>query len=272
VEVQAYAYAALRSLADAFERLGDGDGPARMRAAAAELRERVNADFWLEDEGCYALALDGENQRAASITSNAGHALWGGITDRARAERTASRLMQRDMFSGWGIRTLSSESPRYNPQGYHLGTVWPHDNSIIAMGMKRYGLETELNTIVSSLYRAAQMFQYYRLPELFGGSEASGHQTPVPYPVACKPQAWAAGAFPLMTQAMLGLHADAPARKLWVVNPLLPDFVGRVDVRGLRVGDAEADLLYQRRGSGTWATVRDVRGGLEVEIVKEWPE
>lgn len=180
--------------------------------------------------------------------------------------------MADDMFSGWGIRTLSSLSPRFNPQGYHLGTVWPHDNSIIAMGFKRYGLETELNELAKSLFEAARMFPYYRLPELFGGTTLSAHQTPVPYPVACRPQAWAAGAFLLITQAILGLCPDAPNRRLLLVRPVLPDFLGRVRLERLRVGRGEVDLLYERvRDGGTRVKVLSVRGDLQVEKVRRWP-
>jgi len=187
------------------------------------------------------------------------------------AKRVAERLMRPDMFSGWGIRTLTSESRRFNPQGYHLGTVWPHDNSLIAMGFKRYGRVQELNRLAAALFDAARMFQYYRLPELFGGGVLSPHQTPVPYPVACRPQAWAAGTFPLITQAILGLHPDAPDGRLYVVAPDLPRFVDRVRVQGLRVGGGEADLLYERRGARTRVRVTRTSGPLQVQTLRSWP-
>lgn len=272
VEVQSYVHGALVRLADVFTAFGDETAAAAMRDEAAQLRKRFNRDFWIADENCFALALDGDGRAAATVTSNAGQALWGGIADPELAAQLAQRLLRRDMFSGWGIRTLSSESPSYNPQGYHVGTVWPHDNSIVAMGLKRYGHEAELNAVATALCEAARQFQYYRLPELFGGEEQSGHRKPVPYPVACRPQAWAAGTFPMVTQAILGLVPDAPAGRLYVVNPMLPAWLDRVEVTGLRVGTAEADLLYQRRGSGTWAVVKDVRGDLDVQITRQWPE
>ena len=175
------------------------------------------------------------------------------------------------MFTGWGVRTLSSDSPRYNPQGYHVGTVWPHDNSIVAMGFKRYGLETELNQLATALFDAARAFPYYRLPELFGGTARSAHYAPVPYPVACRPQAWAAGAFPLITQAILGLCPDAPSRTLNIVRPELPPWLQAVALHGLRVGKASADLFYERRGTEVAVEVVDVRGDLEVEFKDAWP-
>ena len=270
VEVQAYAYAALTRLGPVFEALGAGESAARWRAEAAKLRDRFSRDFWMADEGCYALALDGRGARVASVTSNAGHVLWCGAADADQARVVGQRLLQKDMFSGWGIRTLSHHSPRYNPQGYHLGTIWPHDNSIVAMGFKRYGLP-QLGTLATAIFEAAKAFQYYRLPELFGGSPTTPHQTPVPYPVACRPQAWAAGAMPLVTQAMLGLCPDAPNKRLYVVAPELPAFLEEVTVSALRVGDAEVDLSFRRSGQHTYVMVKDVRGQLEVREALEWP-
>ena len=223
------------------------------------------------EEQCYALALDGHGRRVESVTTNAGHVLWAGAADPEKARATAKRLLQPDMFSGWGVRTLSRSSPRYNPQGYHLGTIWPHDNSLLAMGMKRYDLTPELRVLATALFEAAKSFQYYRLPELFGGSPMTAHQTPVPYPVACRPQAWAAGSIPLITQAMLGLCPDAVGKRLCVVDPTLPHFLDRAKVTGLRVAGVAVDLSFERRGSKTGVEVDDVRGDLAVQVVEEWP-
>lgn len=270
VEVQGYVYAALRKLAPVFAALGDGETAERLLRDVAALKRRFNRDFWLR-EGFYALALDGQGRPAASTTSNPGHALWTGIAYRRYGEQVVERLMRNDMFSGWGIRTLSTTSARFNPYGYHLGTVWPHDNSIIAMGFKRYGFEDELNEVATAMFDAARAFPYYRLPELFGGAARSAHQAPVPYPVACQPQAWAAGAFPLITQAVLGLLPDGPHNRLHIVRPLLPEWLEKVQVEGLRVGRGEADLYYERRGRRTRVKVLDVRGDLKVELVRNWP-
>ena len=271
VEVQAYAYAALRGLAPVFKSLGDPDAAVRIKQRALTLRGRFRRDFWL-DLGCFAVALDGNGQAGESVTTNAGHALWTGIAGKEQARKQTQRLFKKDMFSGWGLRTLSEDSPRYNPQGYHTGTVWPHDNSIIAMGLKRYGFERELNRLATALFEAANAFPYYRLPELYGGAPRSAHNSPVPYPVACRPQAWAAGAFPLITQAILGLCPDAQNKRLYVVRPRLPDWLRMVSVKGLRVGQAEADLCYERRNSATQVQVIETRGDLSVSVVDQWPD
>jgi len=270
VEVQGYAYAAQRSLARVFAALGDDRLAERLETQAIELARRFNRDFWLGD--FYALARDGSGRPVASIASNAGHALWTGIASDGHAARAARRLTEKDMFSGWGIRTLSSTSVRHNPLGYHMGTVWPHDNSIIAMGLKRYGFEDQLNTLAGALFDAARAFPYYRLPELFGGDERSVHRPPVPYPVACRPQAWAAGAIPLVTQAILGLCPDAANGVLYIVRPRLPQWLETVQVNRLRVGQAEVDLRYKRRGEVTQAEVLDIRGDITVEKRRSWPE
>ena len=270
VEVQAYVYTALDRLAPVFAALGDAETARDLLRQAEALQERFNREMWTED-GFYALALDGEGRQAASIASNAGQALWGGVATSEKALAVVRRLMEPDMFSGWGIRTLSAASPCFNPQGYHLGAVWPHDNSIIAMGFKRYGFESELNRLITALFDAAKAFPYYRLPELFGGMARSAHQSPVPYPVACRPQAWAAGAFPLMAQAMLGLCPDAPNGRLRIVRPVLPDWLRQVRVRGLRVGGGAVDLFYERRAGRTSVVIDGIRGPLEVEFTDEWP-
>jgi glycogen debranching enzyme len=270
VEVQGYAYAAKKKLAPLFAALGDRPLASRLRQEAASLKRRFNRDFWMENESFFALALDGNNRPADAITSNPGQALWTGIVQRRLAEPVVEVLMRNDMFSGWGIRSLSATSSRFNPLGYHLGTVWPHDNSLIAMGFKKYGFEEELNEVATALFDAARAFAYYRLPELFAGSGRSTHSTPVPYPVACRPQAWAAGSFPLILQAILGLRPDAPAGELLIVRPRLPHWLETVQVRGLRVGKGEVDLRYRRRGRRTMVDVLHARR-LKVRSVGLWP-
>jgi glycogen debranching enzyme len=271
VEVQVYVYAAMRGLAPVFAALGDTQTAETLLARSRELRDAVRRDFWAP-AGSFGLALSGQTGLSSAITSNAGHALWGGIASREQAAKQAPRLFKKDMFSGWGIRTLSEDSPRYNPQGYHIGTVWPHDNSIIAMGLKRYGFEGHLNRLATALFEAAKSFPYYRLPELFGGETRSAHNSPVPYPVACRPQAWAAGAVPLITQAILGLCPDAPQRRLYIVRPRLPHWLRTVTLSGLRVGPAEADLCYERRDTETHVQVLETRGDLSVSVVDQWPD
>ena len=270
VEVQGYVYAAKKKLASLFAALGDRPLALRLQQEAAGLKRRFNRDFWLENERFFALALDGDGRPADAITSNPGQALWTGIVQRRLAESVVEVLMRNDMFSGWGIRTLSATSSRFNPLGYHLGTVWPHDNSLIAMGFKKYGFEEELNEVATALFDAARALTYYRLPELFAGSGRSTHATPVPYPVACRPQAWAAGSFPLILQAILGLRPNAPAGELLIVRPRLPHWLETVRVRGLRVGKGEVDLSYRRRGRRTMVDVLRARR-LKVRSAPAWP-
>ncbi|MCH8065823.1 MAG: amylo-alpha-1,6-glucosidase, partial [Chloroflexi bacterium] len=270
VEVQGYVYAAKRRLTPALEALGLGDLARRLSREARALRRRFQDDFWLADEPFYALALDGEKRPCAAIASNVGHALWSGIVTRDRAAAVVERMLANDLFSGWGIRTLSRSNPRYSPLGYHLGTVWPHDNAIAAFGFKMYGFEDEVNEVATALFDAASSFPYYRLPELFGGQARTPHHAPVPYPVACRPQGWAAGAFPMLLHSILGLKADAPAGVLQVVKPRLPYWLNTVQVRGLRVGSGYVDLLFRRRGQRTQVEVLETGGGVRVSRPDRW--
>lgn len=271
VEVQGYVYAAKLRLAAVFEALGDSALAARLRREASRLKLQFNRDFWLPEQGFYALALGGDGRPSEAITSNVGHALWAEIIFKERAPRVVERLIENDMFTGWGIRTLSSSAARYNPIGYHLGTVWPHDNSLIAMGFKKYGQEEALNEVATALFDAAVSFPYYRLPELFAGAPRAPLGEPVPYPVACRPQAWAAGSILLTTQAILGISANAPARELRIVQPRLPPWLDRVEVRNLRVGRDTAHLLFERRGPRTQMTVLRTTGDLTVRLLQRWP-
>lgn len=270
-EVQGYAYAARRRLAPILDRLNETKLASKLRTDADTLRHNFNQEFWMPDERFYAMALDGERRPVGSVSTNPAHCLWSGLVDLPRAGAVASRLLDEDMFSGWGLRTLTRANPRFNPLGYHLGTVWPHDNSIAAMGFKMYGFEDELNRVATALFDASVAFPYFRLPELFGGEARSAHNSPVPYPVACRPQSWAAGAFPLITQAMLGLKAEAPSKRLRIVNPRLPSWLNSVQVRGLRVGGGSVTLQYRRSGRSTNVEVQKVTGGIDVIVSKRWP-
>jgi glycogen debranching enzyme len=270
-EAQGYAYAARTRLAPALERAGEPGLAERLRRDARKLYRKFNEDFWDAELGFYAMALDGERRRAAVISTNPAHCMWTGLIDPQRAAAVCDRLAAPDAFSGWGLRTISDQHPRYNPLGYHLGTVWPHDNSIATMGMKMYGYEERVNELASALFDAAASFPYFRLPEVFGGEARTAYGPPVPYPVACCPQSWAAGAFPLITQAMLGLKAEAPEGRLRIVNPRLPYWLNRVYVRGLRVGNGNVSLLYRRDGSETRVEVQDATGGLDVVVSSSWP-
>jgi glycogen debranching enzyme len=264
-EVQGYVYRAFTDLASLFERAGRPSSDLRRRAEA--LRVRFERDFWLEEEGVYALALQGDGAKAAVVTSNAGQVLWSGIADPERAVRTASRLMQPDMWSGWGVRTLSTHERRYNPIGYHLGTVWPHDNALIAAGFRRYGRDEDACRLFQGLLDVAGHFTGHRLPELFCGFARDDVGLPVRYPVACHPQAWAAGSVPLFLDVLLGLAPDAFARRLRIVRPRLPASVPDVELSRMRVGDARVSLRFARRpDGGTDASVLSVEGRLDVEV------
>ena len=269
VEVQGYAYMAKRMMADLFERADENDRARKLRHEADLLYKCFNRDFWLENLGYYALALQNGGKPAAVISSNPGQALWTRIVEPDRAKQTVNRLMARDMFSGWGIRTLSEKERSYNPIGYHLGTVWPHDNAIIASGFRKYGFDDEARQIFTSIVEAAMQFDYYRLPEVFAGFQRSEYNVPVHYPVACHPQAWSAGTVPFLVEIMLGLEPDAFSNRLLVTRPILPDFIDRLEVRELQVGNARVDLKFERTSDDNVAVkVLRVDGKLDIVLTQ----
>jgi glycogen debranching enzyme len=265
-EVQGYVFDAKIRIAGLARVRGDEALAARLEAEAESLRQRFEAAFWSDELACYAMALDGDKQQADAIASNAGHCLWSGIAAPDRANRVVDRLMAPDMFSGWGIRTYAAGQPGYNPIGYHSGTVWPHDVSLIAAGFKRYGRHEEANRLVGRIFEAAQHFADFRLPELFCGFDRDQSPIPVPYPVACAPQAWAAGATFLFLETMLGLRPHADRHELELERPELPDWLQKVTVSNLRVGDGTIDLLFHRWRGGTSAEVLRKSRDLAVTI------
>lgn len=237
-ELQGYVYDAKIRMAEVFQVLGDETRSQALLQQAGTLKRNFNQAFWMEDEGYFAYGLDPEKKQITSIASNAGHCLWSGIADQDKAEPTARRLLQDDMWSGWGIRTLSTKNPAYNPFSYQLGSVWPHDNGIIAAGFKRYGLANESNQVIRGVFDAARRFEAYRLPEVFAGLKRQGKTTDFPalYPPGANiPQAWASGSVFQMLQAILGLRADAPHKRLYV-NPALPEWLPELQLQHLRVG------------------------------------
>ncbi len=251
VEVQAYVYEAKLLIADVYEALGEGARAASLRSEAAALREAFNDVFWMADEGFFALALDGRKKQVRSVTSNPAHCLYCGIVDEQKARAVGERLMAPDMFSGWGIRTLSSESPAYNPMSYHNGSIWPHDNAIAAAGLKRYGHDAATTRIAAGLFDVASGARDFRLPELFCGFHRNESRSIVAYPVACIPQAWAAAAPFMLVQAMLGISAHAPQQWLIVDRPRLPDWLGDMEICDVRVGAAKASLAFHYSSSGS---------------------
>src|SRR5467141_198255 len=219
-ELQGYAYDAKRRTARlAREVWGDPAWAAELEQQAAELRRRFNEDFWIADRGFFALALDGQKRKVDSLTSNIGHLLWSGIADADKAERCVRHLLGDALFSGWGVRTMADTESSYNPIGYHVGTVWPHDNSIIAWGLRRYGYRAEAARICRAMLEAAELFPH-RLPEAFAGYRRAATRFPVEYPTACSPQAWATGAPLLFVRALLGLDSDG---QHLIVDPALPE-------------------------------------------------
>jgi glycogen debranching enzyme len=208
-EVQGYVYDAFRRSAELAERVWEGEELAReLRAEADVLRERFDRDFWMEDRGYYALALDGTGRKVDSITSNAGHLLWSGIAPAEKARLVADRLVGEGLFSGWGVRTMAAGEGGYDPGSYHNGSVWPHDNALIACGLRRYGFREEASRVVGALLDAAPHFDY-RLPEVFAGYSRNEFREPVGLPKSCSPQAWAAGTVPLLVRTMLGAEPDS---------------------------------------------------------------
>jgi glycogen debranching enzyme len=265
-EVQGYVFDAKRRMAALARMRSENELANRLEADAEKLRARFEEAFWVEDQRYYAMALDADKRQADALGSNAGQCLWSGIVSPQRARDVADRLLGPAMFSGWGIRTYGNGQPGYTPFGYHTGTVWPHDNSLAAAGLKRYGFQDEANRLVGSVFEAAQQFSDFRLPELFCGFQREGAAMPVPYPVACSPQAWSAGASFLFLQTMLGLKAHADRRELELLRPHLPDWLGKVTITNLRVGDASCDLLFHRWRGTTSAEVLRKVGDLSVTI------
>jgi len=265
VEVQGYRYAALLAMAELAEAI-EVDGAADWLAAAASLRQRINDDFWLEREGTYALALDRDKRPCEVVASNAGHLLFCGVPYAGRARLLGSRLLRADLFSGWGIRTLASGQPRYNPMSYHNGSIWPHDNALIAAGLRRYERVDGVLDLLTGLVEGSLHFEDRRVPELFCGFGRRRESAPVPYPVACRPQAWAAASVFLFLEAALGVELDAPRRRAVFRQPQLPAWLPWVEIRNLRIGDARVDLNVLRGKYG--GSIEIARKEGEVDIVE----
>jgi glycogen debranching enzyme len=267
VEVQGYVYMAKTRMADVYAALGQDEKAGRLRDEAIVLRKRLNEAFWMEEEGYFCEALDGDKNQVRSIVSNPGHALYCDALERDKAEAVAKRLFQPDMFSGWGIRTMSKSAAAYNPMSYHNGSVWPHDNALIAAGLKRYGFVTPTNRVTTAMFDAAVHSDYLRLPELFCGFTRRTPSRPVQYPVACSPQAWASGTPFLLLQAMLGVSAQAHENLLTVNKPHLPRWLNEVEIRNLRVGESTLTLVFRREGETTGFSLLNKEG--DVRVVME---
>ncbi len=267
-EVQGYVYAARRSAAEMAAALGREARSEELWGQAASLQERFERAFWCDDLGSYALALDGDKRPCRVRTSNAGHCLFSGIADRQRAARTAETLLGPAMFSGWGVRTLAEGEVRYNPMSYHNGSVWPHDNALVAQGLAHYGLKDGVLKITGGLFEASVFLDLHRLPELFCGFARRAGEGPTLYPVACSPQAWAAAAPFLILQACLGLDVRGPERQVCFYQPVLPPFLRELRVSNLQVGGVLVDLLLHRHGDEVSISVPRREGTVEVRVVK----
>ncbi len=300
-EVQGYAYDARLRGAELLEVLGEREAAQKLKDRAMALKAAFHRDFWSEKRRYFATALDGQKNRVETVTSNPGHCLWSGLLEPERAALVKEVLTSPEMFTGWGIRTMSAVEARYNPVSYHNGSVWPHDNSLMALGLKRYGFDEAVNKVATGLLLAATHFEYHRLPELFCGFPAAGEPAPVSYPTACSPQAWAAGAPLMLVQAMLGLFpevretydertpvaaargtagggasevalgtalgtATGPRVEL-KLRPVLPDWLNWIKIRRLRVAGAVMDINVHRLKNGRHAVrIRFLAGADQVSI------
>ena len=279
-EMQAFAYAAKLHFAEMLWRFGDLAEARRLYREAKELKERFNSFFWMEDRNYIAMAIDNHGRPVRSISSDPGHCILSGIVETELVPRIVNRMMQPDLFSGWGVRTLSSEHPAFNPFAYHRGTVWPVENGSFVLAMARYGLHTEMWRLARALFETATLFEADRLPEVFAGhSRDQSHPFPGLYERANSPQAWSASAPFIVLQALLGIYAYAPMNVLFL-DPWLPDWLPRVSIEGLCVGQARVSLKFRRSEDGrTHYEVSQLQGDLHIlrqpspwSITADWGE
>ena len=268
VEVQGYVYAALLAAAKCARMLGEQDRASDLVAKAERLQQRFEEAFWCEDLGTYALALDGKKHPCKVRTSNPAHAMFTGIMAPDRARKVAQDIMRPSFYSGWGIRTVAAGEARYNPMSYHNGSIWPHDNAIIASGLVRYGLSEGIEPIFNGMMQTAAYMDQRRLPELFCGFPRRRSRGPTLYPVACSPQAWASGAVFQLLQAVLGLEYDLAARAIRLRNPAVPMSVGHITVRNMRLGDAAISFTVRPDPNGTVSLgVLESSGKIKISVV-----
>jgi len=267
-EVQAYVYAAKTGIAEAARDLGYVEHPQRLEREAEALRQRFASQFWCGDIRTYAIALDGKKRPCRVRTSNAGHSLFGGIAIEEHAAAVTETLLHSDGFSGWGIRTVSSSEARYNPMSYHNGSIWPHDNALIAAGFARYRCMDAVGKVVTGLFDAANFSELHRLPELFCGFPRRPGRAPTLYPVACSPQSWAAGAAFLLLQAAIGLRIDATRKRVLLRHPMLPEWLPQLCISNVRVDSESAvDLVLERYHDTVGLRVPRRQGDVEIVVV-----
>src|SRR6266853_175636 len=266
-EVQGYVYAGKKLAARCAARLGKSEMARKLDTEAKLLAERFEEAFWCDELGTYALAPDGAKEPCRVRTSNAGQLLFSGMVHEDRARMVAADLMRSHFFTGWGIRTVASGEARYNPMSYHNGSIWPHDNALIALGFARYGLKHSIAQLFKGLFDAASYMDLRRLPELFCGFRRERRRGPVLYPVACTPQAWASATPFSLLEAALGLEFDAARGEIRLRDPRLPEFLNEVVVRDLRLGASSVDLRVRRHGEEVSLEVLRTRGQIQVSIV-----
>ncbi len=266
-EVQGYVFAAKQLAARCALRLGKRDAARRLEAEGRQLAERFEEAFWCEELGTYALALDGAKQPCKVRTSNAGQLLFSGMVRPDRARRVAADLMRPHFFTGWGIRTVARGEARYNPMSYHDGSIWPHDNALIALGLARYGVKHAVEQVFKGLFDAATYMDLRRLPELFCGFRREKQRGPTLYPVACAPQAWASATPFTLLEAALGLEFDVQRGEIRLRNPRLPAFLNEVILRELQLGQSSVDLRVRRHGDEVSLEVLRTHGRIQVSIV-----
>ncbi len=267
-EVQAYAYAAYEAASRLANFLGLEDDAKMFADKAVSLRTQFNQKFWCEELSTYAMALDGEKRACQIVTSNAGQCLFTGIATPEYATRVTETLLSNEAYSGWGVRTVAGCEARFNPMSYHNGSVWPHDNALIAYGMARYGLTRQANQVFAGLFEAAMYFDLHRMPELFCGFQRESGEGPVLYPVACAPQAWSAASVFLLCQACLGVQVDAQNKQVRFVRPSLPEFLGEIQILNLRIGESSLDVDVVRHGDDVGVAVRSATTDLAVVLVR----
>lgn len=267
-EVQGYVYDAKISAGRMAKALRKEEMGEKLISEAKAFKEKFSKTFWMENSHTFALALDGNKKPCNVVTSNAGHCLFSGIASSLQAKKLAKTLLHNNMFSGWGIRTLSKEEKRYNPMSYHNGSIWPHDNAMIAYGLSRYGLQNEVHKILGGIFDTALNLEFQRLPELFCGFERRRGQGPTAYPVACSPQAWAVGSVFLLIQAFLGLKINARKNLITLKNPVLPGFLDELIIKNLNINGRSFALQVRRDKSGVSVYPLNSSSDLRIEILE----
>ena len=270
-EVQGYVYAAKLGMAKLARVMGDESLAERLQNQARDLQADFEERFWCEDLGVYALALDGKKQQCRVRTSNPGHCLFTGIANAENARVVGRTLLDPDFFSGWGIRTVGAQEIRYNPISYHNGSVWPHDNAVVASGLARYGMKDLASRVFLALLDVSTEVELHRLPELFCGLHRRNGEGPTLYPVACSPQAWAAGSVFMLLQSVLGIQIDGEQRRILIEAPYLPETHPRLWVKNLKVGESRVDLYCERANGKTQVEVIDNRDRVEVIFGEDQP-